>query len=123
MAANAAAVDSYLQTPFHCDSSNLTKPARLPSPISSYMRPQNNRAQVNFIKVELQIATTYCRLAEESDQAHLPKYLKNARKAYESVIHFLAVAHLNLEGQEFNDISANTERLKFALEAVERLLI
>ena len=33
------------------------------------------------------------------------------------------VAHLNLEGQEFNDISANTERLKFALEAVERLLI
>ena len=86
------------------------------------MRPQNNRAQVNFIKVGLQIGTTYCRLAQQCDEEHLPKYLKNARKAYESVIHFLALAHLDLEGQEFDEINVNTERLKFALEDVEKRL-
>lgn len=84
------------------------------------MRPQSTREQANFIKAELLIGTTYCQLAKESDRAHLPKYLKNARMAYENVIRFLMRAHL--EGQEFNEITANTERLKFALEAVEKRL-
>ena len=80
----------------------------------------STREQVNFIKAEIRIGITYCRLAKGSDRAYLPKYLKNARKAYEIVTRFLMMAHL--EGQEFNEITANAERLKFALEAVEKRL-
>ena len=95
---------------------------RIPTfpPISPYVRPQSIREQVNFIKVELLIGRSYCHLAQKSDLAHLPRYLKNARRAYENVMRFLMRVHL--EGQEFNEITANTEGLKFALAALEKRL-
>jgi hypothetical protein len=70
-----------------------------------------------FLYVQLELARSYCRLAERSDLAHLPHHLKNARRTYDNVLRHILDA--DLEGEEFCDITSDAELLKCRLAALD----
>lgn len=74
-------------------------------------------ARANFVYAQLELATTYCLLAEQSDVFHLLNYLKTARRTYENVLRFMWCADLHCG--ELRDITSDAARLKFRLEALE----
>ena len=104
-----------------CSEYNVRIPAHLY--MSPHRRIERTPAFVSFIRVELDSAITYCRLAEQSEcinPARVPVHLKNARGALDRVTRFMLRA--TLQGKEFDEITANAERLKFRLEALEARL-
>lgn len=74
-------------------------------------------ARANFVYAQLELATTYCLLAEQSDVLHLLNYLKTARRTYGNVTRFMWCADLRCG--ELRDITSDAARLKFRLEALE----
>jgi hypothetical protein len=80
--------------------------------------PQDNRdAWIGFLNAQLGLATTYCQAAERSDLAHLPYYLRNARKTCDNVLRYILRADLG--SKEFSDIADDAERLKCRLAALQ----
>jgi len=75
-------------------------------------------ARANFIFALLELATTYCVLAERSDLHSLPSHLKNALRTYENVIRFISLADLG--SRELSDITFDVEQLKLRLEALRQ---
>lgn len=76
-----------------------------------------NRARVEFIKGQLQSAQLYWELAQQSNGNHRLKRLRMARTAHNNVVRYMLRAELRDE--DFAYITANAERLKFALDALE----
>lgn len=82
--------------------------------------PENtdgNSAHADFLCAQLELAENYCHLAEQSDVAHLPDHLKNARGACDNVLRYILRA--NLTGKEFSDITSEAERLKCRVAALD----
>jgi hypothetical protein len=76
---------------------------------------------LHFVKNELKIALTFCRLAEQSDDAQFPRYVASARKAYDAALRYLF--KLDMGSKEFDRITADAERVKFMLEALKDLRV
>lgn len=74
-------------------------------------------ARANFVYAQLELARTYCLLAEQSALSLLPDRLRNARRIYENVIRFMLCA--DLPNGELRDITSEAAHLNFRLEALE----
>ncbi len=76
-----------------------------------------NRAKVNFIMTDLDVAITFAKIAREStDQEKVIRNRQNARKGYDAVVHFLSTASLTPMGQK--TIKEKLEWLKSALSSL-----
>ena len=54
-----------------------------------------NQSKVDFIKTDLDVAITFAQIAQEStDENNAGRNLRNARKAYDAVLHFRSTATL-----------------------------
>ena len=76
-----------------------------------------NRTRIDFVKAELDAALTFCRLAQQSSENRLPRYVRSARRSYDAALKFLFT--LDMADKEFDRITAVAERLRFTLEALE----
>ena len=76
-----------------------------------------NQAGVNLVKTELEAALTFCRLAQQSEALRAPRFIESARKAYACALRYMF--KLDMSSHEFHQITADSERLGFLLEALE----
>ena len=75
-----------------------------------------NENKVDFIKTDLDIAITFAQIAQEStDENKAARNLRNARKAYDAVLHFLSTAALTPRDRK---ITEKLAWLKSALMAL-----
>ena len=79
---------------------------------------RGDSARLSFVRVSLELAATFCRLAKTSDDTHLPCYLRRARLAYEAAERFMF--SVNMADKEFHALSADAERVKLTIEALKR---
>jgi hypothetical protein len=71
-----------------------------------------------FVLEELDLGTTFCDVALTAlDRGKKERNRRNARKAYESALHFLP--RLNLAGTEHEVVQAKVSRLNDLLEQLE----
>lgn len=76
-------------------------------------------ARANFIFALLELAATYCFLAEQSDLQLRSNHLRNALRTHENAIRF--VSRADLRNQQLSDITSDLEQLKVRLEALRQL--
>lgn len=79
-----------------------------------------NSARADFVRVQLELAISYCLLAEASDLAFVSNHVKNARRAYQNVMRFMWRA--GLPGRELSEIIGDAAQLKFRIEGLEHHL-
>ncbi len=73
-----------------------------------------NKAKVDVIKIDLDLAITFAKIARESeDKEAITRNQLNARRAYDSVTHYLSTAVLTQVEEE--NIKTKLEYLKNAL--------
>ena len=80
-------------------------------------RERLNRVSADFLKVDLETALTFVKIARETrDASRRNRNLRAARKAYDTVHAF--VRKIALEAQESQVIHGRMTRLKSELEAL-----
>ena len=85
------------------------------------LKETHEAAKIGFILTELDLALTFCRVAESADDEGKAKRNKaHARKAYDSAIHFLASATLTPQIKQ--EISDKIERLRLLLAGLGEAL-
>jgi hypothetical protein len=73
-----------------------------------------NRAMVEFNKIDLDLAITFVKAAQESEKKEtIARNQRNARKVYDAVAYYLSTASLSKVERE--NITAKLEWLKAAL--------
>jgi len=84
-------------------------------------RESLNKNCVDFIKIEIDIGLTFCRLGRTfSGNGYKPfaGCCNKARRAYDTATRFLI--RVRLSDVEFNRLTAKLERLKFDVESLEQ---
>jgi hypothetical protein len=77
-----------------------------------------NAMVLDFVLEELDLGTTFCDVALSAyDPGMKERNRRNARKAYESALHFLP--RLNLAGTEHEVVQAKVSRLNDLLEQLD----
>lgn len=72
----------------------------------------------DFIRVELELADTFCKLAVDShSSARARQHRTNARRAFEAAVHRLA--QVDMEKAELDPIIVKIEEVKAMLESLE----
>lgn len=83
-------------------------------------REQLNRASAEFLKIDLQTALTFVRIARQTnDGVQKKRNCLAARKAYETVVRLVRKIQLSAEDLRF--IEQTLEQLQSELEALEAL--
>jgi hypothetical protein len=81
-------------------------------------RERHNDLVVDFIRIDLELADTFCKLALEShspERARQHRY--DARRTLDAVFHALIKVHINKE--EMESIVTRIEEVKALLESLE----
>ena len=84
--------------------------AQRPSPSSTAQR-------IGFVSVALEVALTFCRMAQNADPFHRRMYLGKSRKAYDIAVRYMF--ELDMANKEFDAITANAERVKLMLQSLQ----
>ena len=71
----------------------------------------------DFIRIELELADTFCNLALESSAERRQQYLFNAHRALDAAFHALAKVEMN--EKELEGIITKIEEVKALLESLE----
>jgi hypothetical protein len=80
-------------------------------------RQRHDGIAADFIRIELELADTFCNLALEFHPAGRQQHLVNARRALDAAFHALAKAEMN--EKELEGIITRIEEVKALLESVE----
>jgi hypothetical protein len=79
---------------------------------------RHNELVVDFMRIELELADTFCKLALESHSPEKARRHKlNARRALDGAFHALIKVHMNKE--EMESIVTRIEGVKALLESLE----
>jgi DNA primase len=79
------------------------------------LSPDFNRA--NFVQVEIEVALTYCVMAQERGGARRLELIQTARRAYDNAQRHMF--DLDMGDKEFQQVAAVAERVRFMLQALE----
>jgi hypothetical protein len=71
----------------------------------------------NFVNVQIEVALTYCLMAQQRGAEGRHELIQTARKAYDTAQRYMF--KLDMSDKEFHQITAAAERVKFMLEALE----
>jgi len=71
----------------------------------------------DFIRIELELADTFCSLALESHTERRQQHLFNARRALDGALH--ALAKVEIDEKELEPIITKIEEVKALLESLE----
>ena len=75
---------------------------------------RGNAAEIEFLRTELATGLTLCKIAREaSHEDKRERNRLNARKAYDSILHFMPKA--DIVSEEWNDIRSRLEQLRSEL--------
>jgi hypothetical protein len=78
-------------------------------------RKSQTEARIDFVLAELDLGVTFCQVALSTRDAETKeRNIRNARRAYDSALHFLR--RISLEGAEEARIEAKALRLKALFE-------
>ena len=81
-------------------------------------RERHNELVIDFMRIELDLADTFCKLALESHSPERARQHKfNARRALDAAFHALIKVHMNRE--EMESMVMRIEEVKVLLESLE----
>jgi hypothetical protein len=79
--------------------------------------PTSHTTRIGFVSVALEVAMTFCRMAQTAEPFHQRMYLGKARKAYDLAVRYMF--ELDKANQEFDTLTANAERVKLMLQSLQ----
>ena len=83
------------------------------------LKPQaspDRNAVTALVFSEIALGTTFCRVAVNFAEERRAKALALARRAYDTAVHYMS--RVQLEHPEFNQLTAQAERLRFEIESL-----
>lgn len=90
----------------------------MPSAASSMKRlPRSGHdAATAVVFSEIALGMTFCRVAVNFAEERRARALSLARRAYDTAVHYMS--RVQLEHPEFNQMTAQAERLRFEIESL-----
>lgn len=76
----------------------------------------NHNATTALVFSEIALGMTFCRVAVNFAEERRAKALALARRAYDTAVHYMS--RVQLEHPEFNQLTAQAERLRFEIESL-----